>query len=243
MTESAPAETPQGTEVDAEEVKEMIAEVKSESTPAADIPFEVTLASGQTYKGKNMEEVLGKVVKAQENASAKITQQNQRLSELENSQKAAIPPASDSEFDSTKYYQLWAEGKDGPLRAKQYMDSYDPTHQEFTTAVATSKQNAELNSFKASVGFNPTPEQAHAYATGFANAGLQATAENLELIYWRMYNAGQLETTATPVSPRRKAPADLGGAGAAPAGGVDMDEFSKLPADQQRAVIEKLSNQ
>ena len=238
MADSVAAATPQPTDA---EVSETIQEVR-QSAGLSDpgIPLELKLSTGQTYKGKDQQELLNQLQRAQENASEKIRQQTEELNQLRSAQTKA-PPAEDGTFDSTVYYQLWADGKDGPIKAKQYMDGFDPSHKEWQTAIQQSKQNAATNAFKAAVGFNPTPEQANAYAAAFATSRLDPTPANLELVYWRMVNTGQLEVNAPATRPgKTRAPASLGGGGAPPAQGMDATEFSRLPAAQQKEVIERL---
>ena len=220
----------------ANEVQETIQEVQQAAvleTPA--VPIEVKLATGQVYKGANHQEVIDQLVKAQEHSSAKIKEQGDSINAMQQAQLPVAEPPKEGEFDKTTYWNLWA---DDPMKAKAYQDGFDPVQRELQQSAEQTRKRGELDNFKATVGWTPTPEEATAFASEFARSGLEATAINLEVIYGRMVRTGAIGA-ATPTRPRAPVPLNRN-TGVPPV--VDEGAFARLPAAQMREVIEKLAN-
>jgi|TARA_R100001086_G_scaffold174763_2_gene96081 hypothetical protein len=220
------------TQVTADEVTEVIQEVK-QAKVIDDPPVEVKLSTGQVYRGANQQEVIDQLVKAQENASARIKEQGDSINAMQQVRQPEVQQPKEGEFDKTHYWTLWA---DDPMKAQAYQNGFDPTQQELRNVAEQNRKRGELDNFKATVGWQPTPQEAASFAGEFTRTGLQPTAINLEVVYGRMIRAG---TIGAVQAPRRNAPAPLGrGAGETP--GVNIDQFSKLTADQMAEVIGKL---
>jgi hypothetical protein len=232
------ADEPVTQEPTADEVTEVIQEVQHAATnDDPNVPVEVKLASGQIYKGKNQQEVIDQLVKAQENASAKITSQAETLNQLQQTQ---VEVAKEGEYSDNEYYRLWALPDGGPKKAQSYLNSFDAQYKQLQTAAEQTRKTGELDNFKANVGWVPTPDEAAAFASEFAISGMKPTALNLEVVFGRMQRAGTIGGVAPT---RRTPPQGLGVASPGTKGDIDMVEFGKLPADQMREVIEKLSRQ
>jgi hypothetical protein len=90
---------------------------------AATEPIEIKAATGQVYRGSTPQEVIDQLLKAQENATAVITEEREqnrqlqgRLQEIEKRVQSQPPAPKSSKFDKIKYFQTWEQD---PLEAER----------------------------------------------------------------------------------------------------------------------------
>ena len=226
-----PVETPQ----DPSKIIEQVAGVQKE----------IKLETGQVYKGANEDELLKELAKAQEHSTRHIKEQKDELervrTELQQVRSALPPPprTDDNTYNPEKYFELW---KDDPLKAHQYANQFDPEAQRVKSVIANQAQRSEIETFKDSVGFHPeqNPQAADVFSREFVKTGLQPTANNMELVYYRLVNNGTLQPQVTANVNPTPVPPQLGGNGTAQGGGFDMTTFYNLPPQKQAEVIEKM---
>jgi len=210
------------------------------------IPLEVKLTTGQVYHGSTPQELLDQLVKAQENSSMALKQTKDELAQIRAEQVQRVQEAqhvqADNEYSDGEYYKLFAEN---PRKAQEYLDRFDPEKQEYKQTIEGMRRQSEIDRFKANVGFAPTQEEAVLFGQEFAAAKMEPTANNLELMFYRLVNQGKIRAPQiSGVSGQQAPPPNLGGGSTGMGGGgFDMAAFRQLPADQQKQVIEKLRAQ
>ena len=203
-------------------------------------PLEVKLSTGHVFRGNTQDELLAELTKAQEHATKLIKEQRDELERLktETAPPPAAPKPTDT-YDPNVYYQIWQQD---PLKAQQYVDSFDPAKQMMWQTISRMQYQADLDHFKQTVGFYPDEDQAKAFTKEFIASGLQPNKDNYELVYYRMVNQQKIEPTVRQIRGQGSPPPSINGGGSPPPG-FDMDQFQSLPADQQAQVIDRLRKQ
>lgn len=135
------------------------------ATPAGQPqPIIVKTATGQEYKGNTYEEVVAELVRAQENATRTIAEQNQRL------QSAPTPSAPtqspDDTWNPTRYYELLAQD---PMAASAYQRKHDHEYQRLQKFAEVVEEGQMVNEFKSVCPEFPETPQASEAVVQVAN--------------------------------------------------------------------------
>lgn len=233
-----------------------IQQAVQQAAAGIDQPIEVKLATGQVYRGRNHEEVLNAVVRAQEEATATIRDRERQIRELQQQQGAAAPvtlPANHQAggFDAAHYYETLASN---PIAAMDYLDAYrygiapesvQPVMQETIRTSRDVRDNIAIRDFQIN---NPDwpggKESSDMLLEAIQREGRPMSADDLELVYRRLVREGRLQ----PGSPHPGRQETTRGAAAPPnvsgseqGQGVDwMAELDSLPADKIRAIMARL---
>lgn len=105
--------------------------------PAQPQPIEVKTTTGQVYRGNTYEEVVQQLVTAQENASRRIHELSQQVPQVQ--------PKPADQYDPAKYYEIFAQD---PLKAQQYLDSFNPNVQRAMKVAEQVEDYAISNAFQ-----------------------------------------------------------------------------------------------
>lgn len=230
---------------------------QSKQTPGA-MPLEVKLATGQVYKAETPQELLNKVVAAQEEASRTIQVERQQREQLQQQmaemQKQIPPPPADaSQAEKDAYYMTWAQDPRAALTqqiAKEMGISPDKVWPTLKRAVEGSVATTAADEFLGRYpGFVQTPQNVALIKEGlrqrFGESMEQTTADNLELVYNGLVRAGRIDPASMPASGMNQpytAVANLRGQQAPPnpVNGI-LQDFAALPLDKMKETIDRLA--
>jgi hypothetical protein len=220
---------------DAELQKAIDAETKnaneSVAVPAADEPkeYEIKLATGQVYKGKDRDEAEQKLRHAQEEATSAIRDRENQIRTLMAEKLAAQQPKPNGDsgkFEIEKYHQLLATE---PMAAKKYMDSFDPDYQEAMQLIGEQKVAKAAGIFmRRNPEFQDTPENNNLVIERIKEEGGNWTnPDHIEHAYYGLRREGKIKTAeAEPEkAPKATPPPRLGGASPAAKDIPDDDEL------------------
>ena len=239
----------------ADPIAQVISEVKKDA-PGGGIPLEVTLTTGQIYRGATPQEVLDQLVKAQTESTITIKQQRDRTKELEAQlEQAHAPKPSESDAAQqqklTAYYETWAKDPTDATRG-QLADLLgipkDRVIEVLKNAITASTANSASDEFIARYPeFPSNPQTAQLMNEKlrqlFGGGIDAATADNLELAYNALRREGRIVPNTLAASGFTQPPQPLPilrGSSAPPNPNLLNDaEFRSLSLDKMKEVLER----
>lgn len=168
--------------------------------PAVEQGFHVSLETGQTYSGKTKDELIQQLVKAQENASKRITQ----LSKTPAPAPVQAPPTATPQFDQNQYWQMMSTD---PLAAAEYQLQFTPAAQalqrqvkEYGDVIEGIRNQSIANQFKSETPDLPIDDDSLAkFDKVWGEANLPLNVMNLKLVHAYCV-ANKVYSPATQVS-------------------------------------------
>jgi len=243
-----------------EQIQQAIEDVKTQTAlNKGGIPLEISLPTGQVYKGETPQELLDNLAKAQTEASRTISDYKAKMAELENTVSALkqqIPPpkSNDPEKDelTKEYFAKWSQDptEANKIALAQILGvSPDKVGPMLRTAVESQMVNTAADEFLTRCPeFPQTPQNAQlmkeALAARYGTTMDAATADNLELVYNDLVRNGRIVPNPLPASRTVNANnplPNLRGNSAPPNPVTDiLSQAYTMPLDQLKQVMENL---
>ena len=240
-----------------DQIEQVIKEVKT-APQGGGMPLEVTLPTGEVYKGTTPQELLDRVVAGKVEANNHLRQQKEENRRLQEQLAAAVAPKpSESEAATARKiqerYATWAQNPTEATRQDlaELLDvPADRVIDVLRRAITQSTAGGASEEFMARYPeFPNTKESAMAMNAKLRQkfgAGLDAaTADNLELAYNELRREGVITPNMmqpSGFSQQNAALPNLRGS-SAPANPVNdsLQNFSNMSLDQMKTTIERLA--
>jgi hypothetical protein len=254
-----PDEPKQTDEQLAAAVAEAAKDVASGLVRASDGTYEVKLPTGQTYRGSTPEAVVGEVVKAQVNASTRITElgaetkaKDARIAELQRAldeRSRVAAPATEASKDGFNMDQFAKIAETDFLAALDYADAHrfgfaDPSEVRpaFTKTYSTAMEVAdriEIAKFhQVAEDFPGGDDPTKALLDRLQANGDEISLKNLLFAYDECKRSGQIKPlSAEEVNSERRPAPTLSGRPSGTAPTDTVSEFEKLPVEKMREVL------
>ena len=239
-------------------IEQAINEARQASPNNSGLPLEVTLPTGQTYRGNTPQELLDEFKRAQIESSRKIDAQKAQLRDQEaRIRELEAPTPSVSEAESAKKiqdrYTTWAQNPTEATRqdlADLLGVPADRVVEVMKRAITNSTVGSASEEFMQRYPSFPNNPQAAAVMNEklrqrFGSGMEAATADNLELVYNEALREGRITANQMHVSGyenQNYAVPNLRG-NSAPANPMNevLQNFGSLNLEQMKQVIEKYS--
>lgn len=233
-----------------------------EAAASAPQPQEVviTLSTGQVYKGATQDEVLAKIVAAQESASKLIKDQEDALNETqaELQRWRPQPQREDHGFDNAEYFKLLA---DDPLAAQAYALSEllgvapQDVQRELQYIRGEVYETGDLKQTAAFHARHPEAPAGEEFAEliiqRFEEKGYDLrkhwTADNIETVYFQLLHEGKIKPTVAQDGQQdtftQRGLPSLGTNGGTGAPQDQLAAFSMMTLEQQEDWLRKQGHQ
>lgn len=214
--------------------------------------YELKLATGEVYKGANLEEAARKLAEGKEQASRTIENLGEQVERLkqerdalrQRTQEQARPATPGNGFDKMTYYQLL---ETDPMQAQNYMDAYrfgypDPNlvpqvHRQILNVAQEVTYERSLRDFYTeNPDFPGGKEASTAVAERMEELGLPITTDNLGRAYRQLVREG----TIKPVAEQEEEPVSRG-RGAPPTPGTSDNQGWMSDVDLDSLTTEQLT--
>lgn len=236
-----------------EQANQVLTQVQQPPTPP--VPkIRIETKTGRVYEGATQDEVLQKLVEAQDNAVVTIKQMNDRLNQMQ--QQPPAPPAppqpAPQKTFQDQYFEIWQRD---PIAADRYaasvrlgvpMEQVDQVERQTMQSAAIAQQNSAASEFIQRCPDYPEGDKEVAAAMGKRllerYPGQVPTADHLELVFNDLVRNGVVTPREIPITGNEGGPRPLPTLGSsAQAPTVDFErQFRGLSTEQMKKAIEEL---